>query len=552
VVPASALTAAPSPSIPSACLGTGCSSSIPLVTSGTSGTSGTGVGPEPSLTSRGPFANSTDGSLAPGPTSTGTGRVSGTGISSVDANSTTIVHSTVTRSVTTFTDSPFWSVWTNGPGATGTGPSSVFSAFPTTSGPFSNLSSPLPIATLTNSTFVSAGQTFTTQVPVTSQSYISTATYAFSGTTIEIPIPDSYTRRLPDADLSATTSPSQASAPSITTVSQSNGITEISTSTCRTTTNFVSTGTGVTATIAHSTLICWGIECIDHVCHDFVDWTPLTVDATASSAGPFINSTSPTSISASPTGTGLIYATDETGPARPTSRPSSVWPSSNNTGNPEAYTNTRSVITPTAAQILTAAATAEEMYTFTATDSAGNAFTTTYSGELPTPWVNAPSDSSALVFGLSSASVAATATMSTALTFNTTGVAAPTFAWAAWSSKLSASTTPTSASASVLGTPFSTVDTDTDTDTIEARSLSSAEASINAGVLAMHGGESQRRRAGIKAVRAERKKQVNDFGLEKRAAEVKRMEMDVVGLDHQGNEDVAVVECNRIRCWLWR
>jgi len=68
----------------------------------------------------------------------------------------------------------------------------------------------------------------------------------------------------------------------------------------------------------------------------------------------------------------------------------------------------------------------------------------------------------------------------------------------------------------------------------------------------MHGGESQRRRAGIKAVRAERKKQVNDFGLEKRAAEVKRMEMDVVGLDHQGNEDVAVVECNRIRCWLWR
>jgi len=50
----------------------------------------------------------------------------------------------------------------------------------------------------------------------------------------------------------------------------------------------------------------------------------------------------------------------------------------------------------------------------------------------------------------------------------------------------------------------------------------------------IHGGESQRKRAGIKAVRAEKRstKNVKDFGLDRIAAEMKRMEMDEVDPDY--------------------
>lgn len=46
-------------------------------------------------------------------------------------------------------------------------------------------------------------------------------------------------------------------------------------------------------------------------------------------------------------------------------------------------------------------------------------------------------------------------------------------------------------------------------------------------------------------------KNVKDFGLDRIAAEMKRMEMDEVDPDHQGNGDVEDVECEGIRCWLW-
>lgn len=70
----------------------------------------------------------------------------------------------------------------------------------------------------------------------------------------------------------------------------------------------------------------------------------------------------------------------------------------------------------------------------------------------------------------------------------------------------------------------------------------------------IHGGKSQRRRAGIKAVRAEKRstKDVKDPGLDRIAAEAKRMEMNEVDPDHYGSGNVIDVKCDGIWCWLWR
>ncbi|KAK5950998.1 hypothetical protein OHC33_008070 [Knufia fluminis] len=553
------ITRTDSPIIPitsSPCQGAGCPSSIPLMTTGTglgSAPSDTSRGPfangtdstfapgptgtAPSGTSRGPFANGTDTAITQGPTGTGTGRVSATGISSAEANSTTYIRSTITRSVTTFTDSSHWSAWTNWPGASGTGASSGFPASPTSNGPFSNTTS---TPTLINSTFVSAGQTVTTEAP--SAPYTSTATFIFSGTTVEIPIPDSFTNSLPSVSSPARTTPAQSTAPFETPAPQASTLT----TSCRMTTNFASSGTA-TAIGASSTLICWGLACDDqHGCYDFVDHYTQTADATvtATSSGPFSNST------ASPTTTDNIYPGDSTISALPTDSPTSVWPSSNSTRNPDAYTtsntatiNATGTITPTIAQPVITNNNA--VYTFTATDSAGNPFTTTYTGDLPASWIDAPSDSSVLVSDLSTGA----ATSSTATSNTSAGPS--TYAWADWPSTLATSTSTSTSSLSSAAAADGSIETST-TRTFVPRPATDTSAPT----ASLYGGESRSdwKRAGAevkaKAIRAgvkeAREVKMKDFGLERRAVEMEKMGMDA---DVDGNVDE--VACHRVWCRLW-
>ena len=352
----------------------------------------------------------------------------------------------------------------------------------------------------------------------------------------------------------------------------------------------------MTTATAHSTLICWGIACVDHVCYDFSDRYPLTADSTS---GPFTNETTlPTA-----SGPGAIYSTDD---AFPTDSPSSVWPSSNATRNPDAYTNTDTyTATPATASspsteilpvgsktyystdsagnvftsinvetflptpaitqtdsimsstlqpglavstastktlplggpVLTtielSAAEAIAAYTFTATDSSGNAFTTTYTGELPESWIDAPSDSSAFISQLSEA----TAPVATDPEAKPTS-SPSTFAWADWPSTLSTSTTSTSdvlADTAMLRTaqplPGSAGET----------GPASATTSVS-----IYGGESrsQKKRAEVKQMREEKRstKEVKNFGLWRKAAEMEKMGLVV--------EDDGDSKCRGLVCWL--
>ncbi|KAK5072645.1 hypothetical protein LTR64_004880 [Lithohypha guttulata] len=257
---------------PSSCQGTGCSTSIPLLTTGVS--TGTGLPGPISTNSRGPFANGTDTAQPTvGPTASGTISISGTGISP-SPNSTTYVYSTLTLSVTTYT-APFpWSAWTSGPVTAGTGASSGIPTSCTEDATWSNSTSSTGSDDAI-STLAEASPSSTTDAAATSQvqesesrSFVSTATFVFAETTNYVPIPDTFPSTFPDVagpETTPSTTATDSDEPSVSTYGSTS---------CFSTTNTVTSGTA-SAVIAEADVVCYGIWCEDGVCTDFLTRSAL-------------------------------------------------------------------------------------------------------------------------------------------------------------------------------------------------------------------------------------------------------------------------------------
>lgn len=333
----------------STCFGQDCTGKVSSLTTGPASAFPTSI-------SRGPFTNDTNPSdTERGPTGTG---------ASLERNSTTSVHKTITLSVTTFTNSE-WSIWKNGSASTETRPSNVSTSC-TTDKVWSNKTSIHSSKGLTSSarstishatrTSVSEDHTTTAVVATPPRSYVSTATYTFAETTIEIPIPASYTGSLPIIKeplntpsparfVGETPAPRIYAPPNDTQVS---AVSPTTYSSCFTTTNKASSGSAPIATAeTNSTLICWGYYCnADSVCTDFMSRYPLA----ASTSGSYANSTA-----TSPIGYGTdyesttaqMYNTNADSPAKQ-SHTASLWPEdpTNEARNSAAYTHTGPVPPP--------------------------------------------------------------------------------------------------------------------------------------------------------------------------------------------------------------
>lgn len=241
-----------------------------------------------------PFANNTH-SHTPHrtPGVSGTGHVSASAItrhSSDEPDYTTMDSTYMTFSVLTTTASR-WNTWMPIPSgsAAGTGEPPLTSDNATqlhnSIMPPGWASWPLPTrgpnktsTQLVNTTFVSAGQTFTEEVPKHREtssfmSYVTTETLVFADTTIFIPIPSEYKSSMAAASTTKTASKSspshKASGPKSST---------LSTSSCWTT-NVQSTSGSHTMAVSASSKICWILSCDEkNRCTDHVTKYPITVD----------------------------------------------------------------------------------------------------------------------------------------------------------------------------------------------------------------------------------------------------------------------------------